>query len=101
MMNEQTQQALRAVYTHASWIDAEMNESTLAEVRAAMMQCKTPTAYDKVYKVRGPPPPSPHRSASFQKGRIDRRSRHPPMLGHVAEPDPNPPPSSHTGRVHV
>ena len=52
MMNEQTQQALRAVYTHASWIDAEMDESTLAEVRAAMMQCKTPTAYDKVYKVR-------------------------------------------------
>ena len=66
MMNEQTQQALRAVYTHASWIDAEMNESTLAEVRAAMMQCKTPTAYDKVYKVRGPRPPSHRRR--FKKG---------------------------------
>ena len=35
MMNEQTQQALRTVCTHASWIDAEMDESTLAEVRAA------------------------------------------------------------------
>jgi len=38
----------------------------LAEVRAAMMQCKTPTAYDKVYKVRGPRPPSHRRR--FKKG---------------------------------
>ena len=29
-----------------------MDESVLGEIRAAMMQCKTPTAYDKVYKVR-------------------------------------------------
>ena len=29
-----------------------VRQAVLGEIRAAMMQCKTPTAYDKVYKVR-------------------------------------------------
>ena len=67
-MNEQTHQTLRTVCTHASWIDAEMDESTLAEVRAAMMQCKTPTAYDKVYKVREARRPRRIDRRRFKKG---------------------------------
>jgi len=41
-----------------------MDESFLAAVRAAMSSVKTPSAYDKVYKVRSP------------RRRIDPRSHH-------------------------
>ena len=50
-----------------------MDESVLGEIRAAMMQCKTPTAYDKVYKVRSHAGPARGIGSKMHPGSRSRR----------------------------